>query len=187
MVLEADMPIQGSGWELLITRVRQDKRNKSTRTVGKYQVFHNGAPVAALSGVVAESPGPGDNSKAGNKRRVEAGRYPLRTQAGKKYVTLDYTKNTNPAALPRPGLELANTNKRSEILIHPGRGFLWSVGCINPGKSLANAASNLEFVDSRTRAIALIDDLKAFLGQSFPKHNDRPIPTAFVLIDGEPG
>ena len=26
-----------------------------------------------------------------------------------------------------------------------------------------------------------------FLGQSFPKHNDRPIPTAFVVIDGEPG
>src|SRR5262245_24117458 len=75
--------------------------------------------VSGLSGAVAESPGPGDNSKAGNRRRVEAGKYPLRTQAGTKYVTLNYTKNTNPAAIPRPGLELAETNKRREILIHP--------------------------------------------------------------------
>src|SRR5262245_750830 len=78
--------------------------------------------VSGLSGAVAESPGPGDNSKAGNRRRVEAGNYPLRTQASTKYVTLNYTKNTNPAAIPRPGLELAETNKRREILIHPGRG-----------------------------------------------------------------
>src|SRR5262245_46534432 len=75
--------------------------------------------VSGLSGAVAESPGPGDNSNAGNRRRVVAGKYPLRTQAGTKYVTLNYTKNTNPAAIPRPGLELAETNKRREILIHP--------------------------------------------------------------------
>jgi hypothetical protein len=180
------MPIQGSGWELLIQRERQDKRNGRARTVGKYQVFHDGKPVSGLSGVVAESPGPGDNSKPGNKRRVEAGKYPLRTQAGTKYVTRNYTKNTNPAAIPRPGLELADTNKRKEILIHPGRGFLSSVGCINPAKSLAKVGSDLNFLDSRARAISLIDDLSAFLGAKFPTRNDRPIPNAFVVIEGEP-
>jgi hypothetical protein len=83
-------------------------------------------------------------------------------------------------------LELADTNKRKEILIHPGRGFLSSVGCINPAKSLANAGSDLNFLDSRTRAISLIDDLSAFLGAKFPTRNDRPIPNAFVVIEGEP-
>ena len=34
--------IYGTGWELLIKRERQDKRNGRTRTVGKYQVFHDG-------------------------------------------------------------------------------------------------------------------------------------------------
>ena len=101
-------------------------------------------------------------------------------------MTLNYTKNTNPAAIPRPGLELADTNKRKEILIHPGRGFLSSVGCINPAKSLANTGSDLNFLDSRARAISLIDDLSAFLGEKFPTRNDRPIPNAFVVIEGEP-
>jgi hypothetical protein len=107
---------------LLIKRERQDKRNGKTRTVGKYQVFHDGlrlfrvyrAPLLSHPGQ-ATIPG-------GNRRRVEAGKYPLRTQAGTKFVTLNYTKNTNPAAIPRPGLELAETNMRREILIHPGRG-----------------------------------------------------------------
>jgi cell division protein FtsW (lipid II flippase) len=42
------------------------------------------------------------------------------------------------------------------------------------------------FVDSRTRVIAIIDDMKTFLGASFPKKNGRPIPNAFLVIDGEP-
>src|SRR5262245_390700 len=74
--------IHGTGWELLIKRERQDKRNGKTRTVGKYQVFHDGlrlfrvyrAPLLSHPGQ-ATIPG-------GNRRRVEAGKYPLRTQAG---------------------------------------------------------------------------------------------------------
>src|SRR5262249_39124599 len=63
---EADMPIQKVGWELMITRVREDKRNRKRRTVGRYQVFHNGSPIPGLAGMCAETRGPGDNSKAGN-------------------------------------------------------------------------------------------------------------------------
>jgi hypothetical protein len=182
------MPITGQGWEMLITREREDRRNGRRRTVGKYKIFHNGREQTAanLKGTVAETRGPGDNATAGNNRRVKAGRYPLNTQAGSKYVTLNYTSNTNPAAIPRPGIELGRTGNRSEILIHPGRGFLSSVGCINPCKSLPNASEDITFSTSRERTIAIIDDMKSFLGSQFPNRNGRSIPNAFVVIDGEP-
>jgi hypothetical protein len=134
----------------------------------------------------AETRGPGDNSKAGNNRRIEAGRYPLRTQDGQKYVTIGYKESTSVTQIPRPGLDVGNTNKRIGILIHPGRGFLSSIGCINPAKSLTGPIADIDFVDSRTRVIAIIDDMKALLGASFPKRNGRPIPNAFLVIDGEP-
>jgi hypothetical protein len=180
------MPIQGTGWELLITRLRQDDRNGKRRTVGKYQVFHDGSPVSGLSGMCAETRGPGDNSKAGNNRRIEAGRYPFRTQDGKKYVTIGYRESNSISVIPRPGLDVGNTNKRVGILFHPGRGFLSSVGCINPAKSLAGPKTDIDFVDSRTRVIAIIDDMKSFLGASFPKQNGRPIPKAGLVVEGEP-
>jgi len=44
----------------------------------------------------------------------------------------------------------------------------------------------MDFVDSRTRVIAIIEDMKSFLGDSFPKKNGRPIPSAFLVVDGEP-
>jgi hypothetical protein len=180
------MPIQGRGWELLITRQREDDRNGRRRTVGKYQVFHDGQPVRALAGVCAETRGPGDNSKAGNNRRVEAGSYPLLTQAGKKYVTIGYKDSNSIAVIPRPGLDVGKTDKRVGILIHPGRGFLSSVGCINPAAALANAKADIDFVDSRTRVIAIIDDMKAFVGAPFPKKNGQLIPNTTLVIDGEP-
>jgi hypothetical protein len=34
--------------------------------------------------------------------------------------------------------------------------------------------------------IALIEDLKGYLGDEFPDRNGRKIPRAFVVIDGEP-
>ena len=71
-------------------------------------------------------------------------------------------------------------------MIHPGRGFLSSVGCINPAKSLGSKDTDIDFQDSRSRTIALIDDLKAFLGAKFPSKNGKPIPNAFVVIEGEP-
>jgi hypothetical protein len=184
--LGANMPIQGRGWELLITRIRVDSRGDRKRTVGNYQAFHNGTPAQGLFGMCAETRGPGDNSHAGNNRRIAAGRYPLLTQDGAKYVTIGYTANTNPNAIPRPGLDVGNTNKRVGILIHPGRGFLSSIGCINPAKALPKALTDIDFADSRARVIALIEDLKKFDGNAFPKENGHSIPDAFFVVDGEP-
>jgi hypothetical protein len=181
------MPIERAGWELLVTRQREDRRNGRRRTVGRYQVYHNGRPVAGLSGMCAETRGPGDNSKQGNNRRIEAGRYPLRTQDGAKYVTMGYRESASMAIKPRPGVAVDKTNKRVGIVIHPGRGFLSSIGCINPAKSLPRSKTDIEFVDSRTRIVALINDMKTFIGTSFPNRNGRPIPNAWLTIDGEPG
>jgi hypothetical protein len=99
---------------------------------------------------------------------------------------LGYKNSTDPDVTPKPGLELNDTGKRSEILIHPGHGFLSSVGCINPCSSLPSANELINFVGSRQRVIDIIEDLKAFLGTKFPKQNGKPIPSAFVVIDGEP-
>jgi hypothetical protein len=182
------MPIRGEGWEFHLVRSSVQRRasDGKKRTIGRYQVFRNGAPVAGLAGVTAESHGPGDNRVAQNGRRIEPGRYPLATQADTKYVTLNYTPNTNQAAIPRPGIELLSTGARREILIHPGIGFLASIGCINLATSLPHAGEPISFPGSRRRVIAIIDDLKAFLGGRFPTTNGRPIPDAFAVVDGEP-
>ena len=175
--------ISGSGWEMLIEREREEMRGNRRRTVGSYKVFHNGREVSGLSGFVAESRGPGDNSVAQNGKRVEEGTYPLATQAGTKFVTIGFSGGSTK---PRPGFELLKTENRSEILIHPGVNFLSSIGCINPNKGLATAASDMDFSESRKRTIALIDDMKSFLGADFPDRNGRKIPNAAVIIDGEP-
>jgi hypothetical protein len=177
-------------WLMKITRVSEQRRSSDNkrRTVGRYQVFHDGVVQsgADLSGTTAESRGPGANEPAGNGRRVEAGRYQLATQAGTKYVTLNYTSSQNQASLPRPGIELLETGKRSEILIHPGIGFLASIGCINLCASLPNASEMITFPSSRRRVISVIDDLRTFIGSNFPGQNGRKIPNAFVVIEGEP-
>lgn len=169
-------------WELRITRTGEQTRNARRRTVGRYQVFHDGAPVSGLKGVTAETKGPGANAPEGNNRCVEAGSYNLHIQSGEQYTTIGYTSNLNQAALRRPGLLLLPTGERVAILIHPGRGFLSSVGCINPAAALASPMSDLNFVDSRKRTIAIIDDLKAFLGSSFPTAPGAKIPRARVVI-----
>jgi hypothetical protein len=113
------MPIHGEGWEILIQRSSVQRRNGRARTVGTYRVFHDGED-AGIHGTTAESGGPGDNSVAKNRKRVEAGRYPLATQDGTKYDTYDYREDENPHVKPKPGIELRNTGKRSEILIQQG-------------------------------------------------------------------
>jgi hypothetical protein len=178
--------MMANGWELRITRLREDKRGKKRRTVGKYQVFRDDSPVTGLSGMIVETKGPGDNSHAGNNRRIKAGTYPLRSHSGPKYVTFGFTTSTNPTALKRPALEVGKTAPRGAILIHPGRGFLSSVGCFNPSKGLANAAADIDFADSRSRVIDLIHDLRTFLGETFPPVNDKEIPLASIIIEGEP-
>ncbi|HEY0505886.1 MAG TPA: hypothetical protein VGD42_20575 [Lysobacter sp.] len=184
------MPIDGSGWEFHIVRSLEQRRpsDGKRRTVGTYRVFHDGVPQSrkGLSGTVAETRGPGANRPAGNNRRVEPGRYPLFTQGGAKYVTHGYKESESVSAKPKPGLELKSTGQRAEILIHPGQGFLASVGCINPCTSLPRASELIDYVPSRRRVIAIIEDLEAFAGNAFPRINGKRIPNAFVVIDGEP-
>ncbi len=172
-----------NSWELRIRRTGEQVAGSKRRTVGVYQVFHNGNPVAGLSGATAETRGPGANAPAGNNRCIEPGSYHLHIQDGAKYATIGYTTNTNPAKLRRPGLLLLPTGKRVGILIHPARGFLWSVGCINPATALPDAAASIDFLDSRRRVIALIDDLKAFCGGAFPTGGGDRIPGATVIIE----
>lgn len=184
------MPIEENGWEMHIVRKTEQRRasDGKRRTVGRYQIFHDGVKQtgAGLSGQVAETRGPGANRPEGNNRRVEEGRYPLFTQDGERYVTIGFKTSESTSATPKPGLELKETDERSEILIHPGQGFLSSIGCINPCTSLPNAAEPIDFIPSRRRVIAIINDLKAHAGTAFPTRNGKRIPNAFVVIDGEP-
>lgn len=186
------MPITGSGWEMHIQRTEVHTRSSGktrVRTVSTYQVFHDGTAQTAtdLHGMCAEIRGPGDNASTGiGKRRIEAGTYPLATQDGGKYATWNYTSNGSPSALRRPGIELLNTGARTEILIHPAQGFVWSIGCINPCTRLLSASDGITFSNSRRRTISLIEDMKAYLGPAFPATNGKPIPDAHVIIDGEP-
>ncbi|MCE7070890.1 hypothetical protein LZG74_11285 [Dyadobacter sp. CY327] len=184
------MALTGIGWELLILRRSEQRRpsDGKRRTVGTYQIFHNGVKQmgVGLSGMVAETRGPGANRPAGNNRRIEEGHYQLFTQAGSKYVTIGYSDSESASAKPKPGVELVGTGSRSEILIHPGQGFLSSVGCINPCTSLPNASEMIDFVPSRKRVIAIINDLKAFTGPEFPTRNGEKIVSAFVVVEGEP-
>jgi hypothetical protein len=182
------MNITGSGWEFFIQRQSEQTRDGRTRTVGTYQIFHDGDAQggARMSGMVAESRGPGANAPGGNGRRIREGRYPLFTQDGGHYVTIGYVISGDFTDTPKPGLELKETDERSEILIHPGHGFLASIGCINPCTSLPDADENIDFEPSRDRVIEIIDDLKDFAGHDFPARNGHRIPNAFVVIDGEP-
>lgn len=180
------MAITGVGWELHIVRQNEQVRNGRRRTIGDYAVYHDGVAQPGLSGTSVETKGPGDNKVMGNGRRVEAGRYPLWTQAGSHYVTIGYLVTNDPDQTPKPGMELMQTGNRTEILVHPGHGFLASVGCINLTAPLASGATDIPFVDSRDRVIAAINDLKAFAGAAFPHYNGQPIANAWVVIDGEP-
>jgi hypothetical protein len=180
------MPISGNGWELHIVRKLEQDRSGRSRTIGDYQVYRDGVPQPSLQGTSVETKGPGDNKVRGNGRRLEAGTYPLATQDGTRYVTIGYIVSPDPDQTPKPGLELRSTGNRTEILVHPGHGFLASVGCINLTARLASGKSDIPFVDSRDRVIAAIQDLRAYCGTSLPHYNGQPIAHATVVIDGEP-
>ena len=70
--------------------------------------------------------------------------------------------------------------------MHPGDGFLSSVGCINLCTSLPDAEEPITYSSSRRRVIAVIGNLKNYLGADFPDNNGERIPRAFVVVDGEP-
>src|SRR5262249_18109370 len=130
--------------------------------------------------------GPGDNSHPGNGRCVEKGRYPLLTQNGTHFKTIDYSPIADPGIDPQPGLLLGDTAHRVAILIHPAFGFLYSIGCINLAESVPDADTDIDFLLSRPRVIAVIDDLRDYLGEAFPDENGKSIPNAFVAIDDAP-
>ena len=184
------MPITGHGWEMHIVRKSEQHRPSEgrTRTVGRYRIFHDGVAQGGrdMSGMVAETVGPGKNTPVNNGLRIEQGRYPLATWGGDDYVTHGYSPSDDPGADPKPGLELRNTGERTEILLHPGHDFLASIGCINPCTSLPDASEDITYTGSRRRVISIIDDISAFVGAAFPAENGESIANAFIVIDGEP-
>ena len=124
------------GWVLRVIRTGEHLRASRKRTVGTYEILHDGA-ATRLSGMTVEAKGPGDNAVNGNRRCVEAKGYSLATQDGDHYKTIGYMVSDDSDRTPKPGIELLNTGARSEILIHPGHGFLASIGCINLHRNLA--------------------------------------------------
>jgi hypothetical protein len=186
------MPITGAGWELLVQRAGLQQLGGQTRTYGSYQAYLDGQPIAQLSGNVCESPGPGENSQPASvvgARRIEAGRYPLWTQFGTRYCTIGYKPSIDPPAqTPMPGVLLGDTDNRTAILIHPGHLpdlFLSSIGCLNLTKPLG-ANQLMDFVESRSRVIAVIDSLANFAPAAFVQGDSKQIPNAWIDIEGEP-
>jgi len=184
------MPITGKGWELLVTRLGIHKSGAKQRTYATYQVFIDGKAVQELSGHICECIGPGStNSNAKPARRIPAGRYPLATQFGTNYKTIGFSTITKPPGKkPLPGIRLLNTAPRKDVLIHAGHPpklYLSSIGCLNPTAPL-KAKDDMDFIDSRTRAMALIESLNNFAHAAFAKKANTPIPNAFAVIDGEP-
>ena len=185
------MPVNGLGWEVhFIRRAVQTKPGSSRkRTVGDYQIYHDGTPQAGgdMSGMFAEREGPGNNTPTGiGKKRIEEGRYPLYTQNGTKYVTYGYVHSNMTNVLPRPSIELKDTGARTEILIHPAGSFLWSIGCINLCTNLPDGSEPITYTSSRRRVISMIEDMKAYHGGDFPPVNGKLIPNSWAVIDGEP-
>jgi hypothetical protein len=191
------MPITEQGWEIHVQRLKEQTRGNQTRTVGTYQVFHNGEPASAISvdgvavplfGTTAESKGPGQNdtpASVARPSRILAGRYPLKTSGGPTYVTTGFRQDLK-IKPQMPGIELRKTGNRSAIIIHPGKDqFLSSIGCINLCTSLPDEDEDIDYAGSRRRAIALIEDMKRFLG-TVSETGDVAIINAFAIIDGEP-
>ena len=191
------MPITKQGWEFHVQRISEQSRGKKTRTVGTYQVFHDGQAATSvvvdgrevpLAGTIAESRGPSQNdapATTAKPSRILPGRYPLKTSGGPTYVTNGY-RNDLKIRAKMPGIELRKTGKRTAILLHPGKDeFLSSIGCLNPCTSLPDADEDISYGGSRRRVIALIEDMKVFLG-GIPSGGDLPILNAFAVIDGDP-
>jgi hypothetical protein len=180
------MPI----WELRVKRLGlQHRAGERVRTYDAYDVFIDGAAVPNLSGHVCECTGPGDNTTDGKTKhlRIHEGRYALSTQFGNHFRSAGFT---NSSAHPMPGFLLLGTQVRTGILVHPGHPptlYLSSIGCFNPTKPL-KADQDMDFTDSRTRVIALIDSLKMQDPAAFAPNkigHNTAIQNAFMVVDGE--
>jgi len=186
-------------WKMRIVRLGIHKKGSRRRTYGTYQVFHDDVEVEALNGHVCECIGPGDTIN-GSGHRIPEGHYEVWTQFG-KYKTIGYRTNSSPPGKqPMPALGLREpgnsegVGERTGILIHPGHPkdpnhpvapYLSSIGCINPTRPLG-PADTMDFVESRHRVIALIDDLRNFAPAAFESHSNTPIKRATIVVEGEP-
>lgn len=177
------MQIKGRGWKLHVVRTAEQHRGEQTRTIGCYQVYRDGVVVPALHGVTAEPGGPGDNGTADCGLCIEPGTYALATQDGDAYCSIGYVVDPDHQVLRKPALQLRSTGQRTDILVHPGHGFLASLGCLNPTGELATAETDMCFEDSRQRVMALLHDLQAYVGDEFPASNGQNIPRAHVVIE----
>ena len=181
------MPISGSGWEIQVNRLGLHLLGARKRTYSTYQVYVDGQSVDGLNGHICECIGPGDKV-AESGMRILQGRYPLWTQFG-RYRTIGYSTDTDIAGkAPMPGILLQGTSPRTGILIHPGHPpnlYLSSIGCLNPTNPLG-PADMMNFWDSRSRAIALIDSLRNFAPDAFQHEVSTHIVNAWAVIDGEP-
>jgi hypothetical protein len=181
---------QQAGFVLAINRIRCEFRPSVgyARTVGVYQGFLNGSPVAGVQGYCVERQGPGDNTQSGvdNHRRIAAGTYPLFTHGDNgRYRTIGYA---TPGAInqrPWPCIGVENTGARSGILIHCAAGYLMSIGCINLTSNVVDESTNLDFGDSWNHVTQLINAISANT-PGFPAGNNAAIPNCTLVITGEP-
>ncbi|MDC7675141.1 hypothetical protein [Asticcacaulis machinosus] len=177
-----------ANWELRVERIGVQRATATkSRTYGKYDVCIDGVVVPGLSGYMCERLGPGDNSKPGNGKRIQAGSYPLWTQFG-KYRSTGYANGTLSGENPMPAIALAATGKRSAILIHPAHPpklYLSSVGCLNPTSAIG-PDDPINFFDSRDRVIAMLDSLRQHAPEAFRHEVMSRIGTAKIQIIGEP-
>lgn len=173
-------------WELRIRRLLEQSNGRRTRTVGEYAVYRDGVRVddRLLGGTTAEARGPSSNRRsAKDKQRIAAGTYPLAKSDGPQYVTDGYLPDER-IADGMPGLQLNDTGARSDILIHPGKNaFLSSVGCINLCTELPDERERIDYPGSRRRVIALIEDIRAFLGAAYPVGVSADLLRCTVLIE----
>ena len=169
-----------------VERIAEQARGDLRRTIGRYVILHDGVPCRGLAGWTVEAPGPGDNRTEGNGLRIEAGAYPLTASLSDNYATLGHVLSEDPGRSPKPCLGVGDTGARTWILVHPGDGFRISTGCINLAGELQTGQDDIGFGDSRDRVVALIEDLRAYLGPAFPAQNGRPLPGARLVITGEP-
>ena len=179
------MPIGGAGSELHVVRSCEQQHDGQTRTVGRYQVYRDGVPVPELAGVTAEPGGPGNNATIDCGLRIEPGTYDLGTHDGDSYCSLGYVVDDDHTVLRKPALKLEATGVRTDILVHPGHGFLASLGCLNPTIDLPNGQAMIPFEDSRRRVVALIHDLEDYTGETYPARNGFVIPRASITIEDD--
>ncbi|MEA3041658.1 MAG: hypothetical protein QOC65_1147 [Sphingomonadales bacterium] len=174
-----------ASWELTVERLGFHRSGGKTRTYSQYYVRKDGAEDANLSGFMCESPGPGDNSRPNNGKRIEPGTYPLWTQFG-RYRSIGYETGNIAGETPMPGIALLATGRRIGILIHPAHPpnlFLSSTGCLNP-TSAVGPGTPMDFFDSRRRVIALLESLREHAPAAFQHEVMTRIGSATVRVIG---